>query len=307
MKKIVLFALAVIIVLCTASCGAKPQNIEDENGSGDETALDPTKFNLAATGSTSPFDHMSKAAFRKEIRPYLEAWYEFCYKGMWWLALDISENEETLETESGNIYVKAADFNTRNELASYLSDWISYRILNKKINEQTLENESGLYLLQIATGWYGVPDFNDCELVGVKDNKYYVSFSEENELYPEESTVHFVVFEILGGKLLVSEQISFAQGLEVAVGKILSEGITPDVMTTKEFADFIALLLYRYSEAEGHLNFDENSIKICTDEWVKTVEGASCAAEVMINGKWHYVIIGADINGIYRVIGISET
>lgn len=305
MKKILILALAVILALSAVSCAAKPQNIEDSK-SGTEVVLDKTKFNLGVKGKATPFDHMSNAAFRKELRPYLEAWYEFCYKEMWWTSLNIDTQAEPIESDVGEIYLKLADFNTQTSLEKYLSSRLSYDVYGEIIKQQTLENESGLYVLEIAAGWQGTPDYNSCQLVASENGKYYVSFKEENELYSDGQSEYVVVFEIRDGRLLVTDYLSYAQGLEFTVGKVLSDGIKPDLMTISEFRDFVSLLMYRYGETEGHVNFDESSVKLCTDEWVKLVEGASYAAEVMINGKLHYAVIGADINGIYSIIGISK-
>ncbi len=306
MKKILALTLSAILLFCTVSCAAKPQNIMSE-GEYTGSGPDPTQFNLDAAGNASPFDHMSKTAFRTNLRPYLEAWYKFCYNAMWWQALELSENEEdTIENEVGDIYIKAADFNTQGELIAYLSTWLAPELFNKNVGVMTIENDSGLYILENVTGRYGTPDYNSCELIGVNSGKYYIRFVEENELFPEEDTAHVIAFEIINGKLLVTRHLSYAEALNITVGKLLDDGVVPEIMSLSEFKSFAAMLLYNYAKTHESLIFDEDSAKLCTEEWTKTVEGASCVAEILINGKNHYVIIGKDINKTYNIIGIQQ-
>lgn len=304
MKKIIAIALALLMIFCTCACAAKPHDIESDDKQ--SAVLDKNKFNLAAKGNASPFDHMSEAALRRELRPYLEAWYEFCYRGMWWFSLKLSDAKETVETEDGSIYVKAADYNTAEELSQYLSQWLAPSAFNDILSVQTYEDETGLYLLQISTGWYAEPDFNDCEFITTKNGKYYVSFNEKIKLTEEETATHVLVFEIVNGKLLVCDSLTIADGLEMVVEKKLKSDITPELMTDFEFKEFVTLMLNRYCQLIGYVSFSEASISRCTEEWINAEEGVDCVAKVLVNGKYHYVLIGVDINGRYDVIRIQE-
>lgn len=304
-KRIIAIVLATLLSLCAVSCGAKPKDILSEKDNSHGATLDDTKPNLDVSGDASPFDHMTTAAFRREVKPYLEAWYEFCYRGMWWFSLNISEGRELVETEDA-IYVRAADYNTKTSLSDYIATWLARDTFSDILDVQTYEDQTGLYLLQISTGWYGEPDYNDCKLVSVKDGKYYVSFNEKSGLYQEETITHVVIFEKIGGKLLITGSLTVADGLEMVVESVLASEITPDVMTAAEFKEFVTLMLNRYCQFIGYVNFSESSISRCTEEWINAEEGVDCAAEVIVNGKNCYVLIGVDINGRYDVIRIQE-
>lgn len=297
-KRIITLALVAVLVLSASACAAKPKDIFQSD---DKTQSTAPGVNAAA----SPFENMTTAEFRKKVRPYLEAWYEFCYRGMWWFSLNISEGRELVETEDA-IYVRAADFNTTTSLSDYIATWIDRDAFSDILKVQTYEDQTGLYLLQISTGWYGEPDYNDCKLVGEKDGKYYVSFNEKNGLAQESTVTHVIVFENIGGKLLVTGNLTVADGLEMVVEKVLASDITPDIMTAAEFKEFVTLMLNRYCQFIGYVSFNESSISRCTEEWINNEEGVDCVAEVIVNGNLCYVLIGMDIHGRYDVIRIQE-
>lgn len=306
MKKIVTFALAVLLVLCTASCSAKKQEIQSDN-KGPIDVSGQTEFNLNVKGDASPFDLMSENAFRKEIRPYLEAWYEFCYRGMWGATLELSSNGATYEDENGNTYIKAKDFNTSGELSEYLSNWIHSSAFVDALEAQTYEDESGLYLSQISTGWYGEPDYYTCKYVGTKDSTYYVKFTENTELSEEGEVTHIVAFKKINKRLLVTGSLTTEEGLELTVEKTLSRGIAPNLMSISEFKDFVSLLLYRHIQTTEYINFTKSSIRIVSErEWMDLGEGVDLVAEVLINEMPHYVFIGTDINGNYNIVRIQK-
>lgn len=305
MKKILTFALAVLLVICTASCSAKQQEIQSDNKKPVGVSGE-TEFNLNVKGDASPFDLMSESAFRKEIRPYLETWYEFCYKGMWTTSLELSGNLESYEDEDGHIYIKARDFSTVSELSKYISEYIHPSAFNDMLEAQTYEDDTGLYLLQISTGWYGEPDYYTCEYVGTKDSTYYVRFSEKTDLSPDGAVSHIVAFKKINKRLLVTGSLATDEGLEITVKKTLSNGITPEIMTIPEFEDFVSLLLYRYSKTTEYINFSKSSIRRSEKLWENAGEGVDIIAEVLINDMPHSVFIGSDVNGNYNIVRIQK-
>ena len=312
MKKILLILIAVSTVLAFCACSAKKSNIHsnikpnnDKNTIEQDEALDSVfDLSVSADSGASPFDKMSTAQFRKEIRPYLDAWYEFCYRKMWWLSVGISEGRETYERYDGSLFIKASStFATPDELSAHINKWGAKDMYLNTLSEQTLNRDDGLYLLQISSGWYGEPDYNSAQYVTSEGGKYYVRFDELSGTAQHKTITHVVCFEIVDGRLLITDNLTLADGLELVVKNILKSEITPALMSNTEFKEFVILMLNRYCQLIGKVEFSEDSISRCTDSLV--LSRCDCAAEVIVNGKYCYLLMGKDETGRYDILSIE--
>lgn len=293
MKKIICFLLVLSMLAVLAGCGKKEPPIERIDSDVSDVKIDERVL----------LESMSEAEFRRFLKPYLETWYNISYRALWCDAFTISADRETVTDEDGAEYAKLEDFNSKKQLSDYLSKYLDKALFEDLLEESTYEKDGKLYVIELGSGWYGVPDFYSCKLLSYGGDTYKVGFSETWELETKTMNYHVLNFGYSDGHISVLGALSQEEAFAAEADGFINGDITWDIMTEAEFRTFVAIFINKFFASRNDCNnYDYDSIERCPD---RETEGC-CVASVCLDGEYCYITLSGDSAEDFGIVDIQR-